>query len=192
MDLELEPPLPPPGVPGWTEEEAFQGRRRLVRGGEIEADGTETGITLREPQPEVSALQNLEALNPEAFAAENRLRVPFAEGPHKLQIGHECGRDLAQMGSGIGFPRRRSDAVRLREGLVQGGMEGTELLNGETETRGELMTAEATEMSATGVQGPVKVDAGGTPPRAFPTMTSPGEQDGRSPEALYQSGCGEP
>ena len=88
MDLELKPPLPAPGVPGWAKEEAFQGRRLLVRGGKVEADGTETGIILGEPQPQVSALENLQALNAEVFAAEDRLRVPFAEGPQELQAGH--------------------------------------------------------------------------------------------------------
>jgi len=191
MDPELKPPFSAPGVPGWTKEEAFQGRRRLVRRGEVEADGTETGIILGEPQPEVSALENLQALNAEVFAAEDGLRVPFAEGAQELEVGHECGRDLAQMSSRIGFPWRREDALHLREGLIQRGMEGTELLNSETETRGDLVTAEAAEMSAAGVQGLVKVDADGTPPRAFPAVTSPGEQDGRSGETLCQSGCDE-
>ena len=95
MDLELEASLSAPGVPGWTKEEALEVRTRLVMGGEIEANGTETGLTLGEPKPEVAALENLQALNAEVFAAEDRLRVPFAEGSHELQAGYKSGRDLA-------------------------------------------------------------------------------------------------
>jgi hypothetical protein len=163
MDLELEASLPLPGVPCWAEEESSQGGGRLIRPGEIEADCAEADIVLREPEPEVPAFQDLDTLNSKAFATENRRRVSLAERCHELQMGHECRCDLAQMGFGVGFPRRERTSVHRGKDFFQGSSERGKLIDFEAEASGEFVTAEAAEMSPAGAQGPVKIDTAWTP-----------------------------
>ena len=101
--MQLDTLFAPPVVPSRAKKQPLRNRRWMIRLNEVEANRSETRLSLPQPQLQMASFEYLQILYLKTTATEDGLWIAYSVRLHSFKICHQLRSDLIKMNHSIHF-----------------------------------------------------------------------------------------